>query len=176
MKLLIVYDNSNDRDGLSSAAEKTAEVLRMRGPEVEIFTPLKTKDQICSGCGACKGAGMCVFDPRGKEFMKAAEQSDAFLFAAHGGILGLNVEVKNILEQAASLAKRRGKDPLCGKPAAALLICRRGGRSAAKQMSSLLDKCGFNLPSGKDPEVIREDPPETSETLHKLAQLLADDL
>lgn len=170
MKLLLVYGRL--RDG--SAVEDLEAELRRDGVETEAFSPLKTEDLLCSGCGACRGAGLCVADPRGKEFLKAAGGCDAFLFIASGGLFGLDIDMKNLLERAASLALRREDHPLAGKKAAALLLCRSGGRKSAAQMAELLQKLGLLLPVGVELPVLRRDAPGTAQTLRDLARLLTE--
>ncbi|MGX8692330.1 MAG: flavodoxin family protein [Clostridia bacterium] len=169
MKILFVFGRLKERGAL----EKLAEELRRDGVETEIFSPLKTESLLCSGCGACKGAGMCVADPRGHEFLKAAGTCDGFLFVSSGGLLGLDIDMKNLLERAAALTKRRDGDPLAGKRAAALLLCRRGGRKSAAQMAELLRKLDLRLPESGELPVFRGDEPEAAEAQRTLARELA---
>ena len=173
MKILLIQGSLRDRDGLFAALEGAAEELRQTGLEAEIFRPIKTEGLICSGCGACKGAGMCIYDPRGQDFVKAAAACDGFLFAAPGGLFGLDVDMKNFLERVAALSSRRDPDPLAGKNAAAVVLCRRGGR-AAGQMAALLRQLGLRLPEGREVPAVRGD--ESVQTLRALARLLAEQI
>ena len=170
MKLLLVYGRL--RDG--GAIDAVTESLRQSGVETEIFSPLKTEDLLCSGCGACRGAGMCVADPRGKEFLKAAADCDALLLIAGGGLFGLDVDMKNLLERTASLAQRRDGDPPAGKRAAALLFCRGSGRKTADQMAALLRKLGWRLPESGGLPVLAPDSPEKEHALCALAKRLTE--
>ncbi len=171
MRILFVYGRLRGR-GPNEALAAAAEELRQAGVEVEVFSPLKTESLLCSGCGACRGAGLCVADPRGHEFLKAAGSCDGFLFAASGGLLGLDIDMKNLLERAASLTKRRDSDPLAGKRAAALMFCRRGGRKSAAQLAELLQKLALRLPESGEVPVFRGDEPTTAETLLALVREL----
>lgn len=141
MKLLLVYGRL--RGGLAIAAENAAEELRRSGVETEVFSPLKTESLLCSGCGACHGAGMCRADPRGGEFLRAAAGCDGFLIAAPAGLLGLNVDLRNLLMRAAELTARSKNDPFAGKPAA-LIGGRLSGR-AAKELRELTEALGLRL-------------------------------
>ncbi len=174
MKLMLVFGRLRERDPLRFAVEDLKAELRRDGVETEVFSPLKTEDLLCSGCGACRGAGLCVADPRGKEFLKAAGGCDAFLFVSPGALLGLDIDMKNLLERAASLVQSREVNPMAGKRAAALLLCRSGGRKSADQMTALLQKLGLLLPEGVELPVLRRDAPDTAQTLRDLARLLTE--
>ena len=141
--------------------------------ETEAFSPLKTENLLCSGCGACRGAGLCVADPRGKELLKAAAGCDALLFVTSGSLFGLDIDMKNLLERAASLALRREVNPMAGKRAAVLLLCRSGGRRSADQIAALLQKLGLMPESGGLP-VLAPGSPDTAQTLRDLARLLTE--
>lgn len=167
MKLMLVYGRL--RDG---AVDALTEQLRRSGVETEIFSPLKTENLLCSGCGACRGAGMCVADPRAKDFLKAAGGCDAFLFISPGALLGLDIDMKNLLERAASLVQSREVNPMAGKRAAALLLCRIGGRKTADQMAALLRKLGLSLPESGGLPKLAPDSPEKAQALCTLAKLL----
>ena len=143
MKLLLVVGRLRERDPLRGSVAALAEDLRQSGVETEVFSPLKTEDLLCSGCGACKGAGMCVADPRGKEFLKAAAGCDGFLIAAPVGLLGLGIDLRNLLMRAAELTARSKNDPFAGKPAA--LIVGRLSRKAAKELRELTQALGLDL-------------------------------
>ena len=171
MRLLLVYGRLRERGGLRAAVEALTEELRKNGVETEAFSPLKTEDLLCSGCGACRGAGLCVADPRGKEFLKAAGGCDALLFISSGSLFGLDIDMKNLLERAVSLALRRGDRPLAGKKAAALLLCRSGGRKSADQIAALLQKLGLMPESG---EVTVTGSDESAQALCALARLLTE--
>lgn len=141
MKLLLVCGRL--RGALAAEAENAAEELRRSGVETEVFSPLKTESLLCSGCGACRGAGMCRADPRGGEFLRAAAGCDGFLIAAQTGLLGLGVDLRNLLMRAAELTARSKTDPFAGKPAA-LIGGRLSGR-AAKELRELTEALGLRL-------------------------------
>ena len=174
MKLLLVHGRLRERDPLRIAVEDLKAELRRCGMDTEPFSPLKTEDLLCSGCGACKGAGLCVADPRAKEFLRAADGCDALLFISSGSLFGLDIDMKNLLERAASLVLRRGDRPLAGKKAAALLLCRSGGRKSADQIAALLQKLGLRPPEGGGLSVLAPGSPDTAQALCALARLLTE--
>lgn len=176
MKLLLTNGSLRKGDGLPAAASLAAEKLDREGLETQLFQPVKTEDLPCSGCGACKGAGMCVADPRAGEFLRAAQDCGAFLFLAPAGLLGPDIGIKNFLERIAQLAARRKDSPLAGKPAAALLVVRRGeGSGAAKQLRELLRAAGFRLRGADAVRVCRAGDPGIPEALAALAAALGEE-
>lgn len=163
MKILLVNGSLRRGDACGEAVQKAAERLKAAGAETEVFWPVRTEDLPCSGCGACRGAGMCVADPRAGEFLKAAAACDVLLVFAPIGLLGLGVPLKNLLERAALLSARKGGLLLEGRRAAALQTGRQSAR-AAQQLAALLEQLGlFPLrEDGGEPEKllaewIRED-------------------
>lgn len=171
MKVLLINGSLSKREGLRAALDEAAKELTKAGLETELFWPIKTENLACSGCGACKGAGMCVYDRRGHEFVKAAADCDAFLFAAPAGLLGMDINMKNFLERILSLTQRR--ETLKGKYAAAMIVCRMGGRKAAAQTDELLRRIGLLFPEGAEPPVVKPDDPRREEILHGLGAALA---
>lgn len=173
MKVLLINGSLSERGALSALLEEAAEELKKAGLETELFWPIKTKSLMCSGCGACKGAGMCVADPRGREFVAAAAGCDGFLFAAPSGLLGIDVDMKNFLERIVSLTQRLETHALKGKSAAALVLCRAGGKKAAAQTDELLRRIGLRLPEGTETPVLRPKDPQREESLHRICAALA---
>ncbi len=142
MKLLLVNGSLRRFDACAEAVAREEARLREQGADTEVFWPVKTENLACSGCGACRGAGMCVADPRAAEFLKAAADCEALLFFVPVGLLGPAVDVKNFIERAAALNRARGGKPLAGKRAAAFPVGRSGER-AEKQVAALLAGLGL---------------------------------
>ena len=143
MKILLINGSLRAKDACGEAVQRAAERLRGAGAETEVFWPVRTADLPCSGCGVCRGAGMCVADPRAGEFLRAAASCELLAFFAPVGLLGVGVPLKNLMERAALLSSRRGGQLLEGKRAAALPIGRRSA-SSARQLARLLS--GLGLP------------------------------
>lgn len=135
MKILLVNGSLKARDACSQAVNDAAGRLKSSGADTEIFWPILTKDIPCGGCGACKGSGMCVADPKGGEFIKAASSADILLFFAPAGLFGISIPLKNLMDRAAFLCSKKQDFPLKGKSAAAIPV----GRSSAKIIKQLDD-------------------------------------
>lgn len=149
MKLLLINGSPRANDACGEAVRRAAERMSAAGAETGIFWPVKTENLACSGCGACRGAGMCVADPRAGEFLKTAAEYDTLLFFAPAGLLGLGIDGKNFLERIAGLNRRQEGRPLADKSAAGILIGRKSSRNAG-QLAELLSKLGLPQPAEDD--------------------------
>lgn len=146
MRVLLINGSLRQGDACAAAVRRAAERLEAAGADAAIFWPVKTENLACSGCGACRGKGMCVADPRAAEFLKAAAEYDALLFVVPVGLFGPGVDVKNFLERVAELNRRQQGRPLAGKCAAALTAGRRSERNAAR-VRDLLSAFGLSAPA-----------------------------
>ena len=144
MKVLLINGSLRANDACGEAVRRAEAQLAGAGAETGVFWPVKTENLPCSGCGACRGAGMCVADPRAGEFLRAAAQSDGFMIAAPVGLLGLGMDLRNLLKRAAELAARSRNNPFAGKPAAPLIIGRLN-RRAARELRELTQALGLEL-------------------------------
>ncbi len=144
MKLLLVNGEAAENGPGRKSLDAIAKSFEEEGCQTELFWPVRTKNMLCSGCGACRGAGMCVADPRGGEFLRAAAGCDGFVLAAPVGLLGLGIDFRNLLRRASELTARSSKNPFAGKPAAPLIIGRLS-RRAAKELRELAGALGLNL-------------------------------
>ena len=156
MRVLLIDGGRRPEDPCREALRRAEERLRAAGHETELFWPLYTEDLPCSGCGACRGAGMCVADPRAGAFLKAAAACGGFVLAAPMGLLGPDVHVKNLLERAVVLAARRENSPFAGKQALALPVGRQSARGE-RQLAALLDELGLRAPDETLAALIKEE-------------------
>ncbi len=143
MKVLLVNGSLKANDACGKSVKEAAVRLESAGADTEIFWPVLTKAIPCGGCGACRGSGMCVSDPKGGEFVKAASFADILLLFAPAGLFGVGIPLKNLIERAAFLCAKKQDFPLKGKSAAAIPV----GRSSAKiskQLDALLNVLELN--------------------------------
>lgn len=171
MKLLLVNGSLKEKDAASAVLDAAAEKLISFKAEIERFWPIQSENLICSGCGACKGSGMCVYDPRGLDFVKAAAASDGLLFVLPAGLFGLDVPVRNFLERVKALTRKQSRSPVFGKPAVAVILCRLGGgKKAAQQAEDFLSGLGLCLPAAGEVPVLSGDDEAAAQTLFRLAK------
>ena len=166
MKLLLVNGSRREKGEEGALLDAAMGEISSAEAQIERFWPIQSEHLICSGCGACKGSGMCVYDPRGLDFVKAAAASEGILFVLPAGRLGLDVPVRNFLERVKALTPKPDASPLVGKPAAAVILCRRGtGKKAAKQAADLLGELGLRLPGEGEVPVFSGDPADVQALL-----------
>lgn len=172
MKLLLVDGSARENTPVGAVLDELSAALSARGIETERFWPISDPRALCSGCGACRGAGVCVNDLRPADFVKAAVDCDGFVFAAPTNLTGtrLRTDMKNFLAAAFSRAARREENPLNGKCAAVLLTARGRGAAVFTRFRTVLDGAGLR-PAG---EALRL--PATQEQIERLAQALCDAL
>lgn len=128
MKVMLVNGSPHESGCTYTALCEAEKVFKENGIETEIYW-LKT-DPIpgCIGCGACRMLGKCFYDNDPvNAFVEAAKSADGFIFgspvhyAAAGGLL------TSFMDR----SFYSGGSAFRGKPAAAVVSCRRGGASAA---------------------------------------------
>lgn len=147
MKVLLV-NGSLKQDGACAEALAEAEKrLRGQGAETAVFWPVRTENLACSGCGACKGAGMCVADPRPGAFLREAAEFDTLVFFIPVGLFGPSVDMIHFIRRVAQINSTREGKRLAGKTAAAIAVGRRSAKNDAR-VRALLAELG--LPEKED--------------------------
>ncbi len=143
MRALLINGGAQRNEGCAAVEKR----LREQGAETAVFWPIRTENLPCSGCGACRGAGMCVADPRPGAFLKEAAAFDTLVFLIPVGLFGPSVDMKNFIGRAAALNRAREGKWLAGKVAAAVPLGRRSAKNDAR-VRALLAELG--LPEKED--------------------------
>ena len=172
MKLLLVDGSARENTPVGAVLDELSAALSARGIETERFWPISDPRALCSGCGACRGAGVCVNDLRPADFVKAAVDCDGFVFAVPANLLGtrLRTDTKHFLTAAFSRAARRKENPLTGKCTAMLIAARGSGGAVQAQLRAELEAAGLR-PVGEALKL-----PAAQEQIERLAQALCDAL
>lgn len=128
MKVILVNGSPHEQGCTYTALCELAKTLNDNKIETEIFWIGNKPVMGCIGCGACKkGLGHCFNEDIVSDFIARAKDADGFVFgspvhyAAAGGSLTCFMD----------RAFYSGGAVMAGKPAAAVVSCRRGGASAA---------------------------------------------
>lgn len=128
MKVILVNGSPHEQGCTYTALCELAKTLNDNKIETEIFWIGNKPVMGCIGCGACKkGLGHCFNEDIVSDFIARAKDADGFVFgspvhyAAAGGSLTCFMD----------RAFYSGGSVMAGKPAAAVVSCRRGGASAA---------------------------------------------
>ncbi len=177
MKVLLV-NGSPRKEGCTYTALCEAEKV-LREQEIETEQMWLGTDAIagCIGCGACAESGRCFRDDIVNIFLEKAADTDGFLFGSPVHFASASGAITSFMDRAFY-----GRGALfAGKPAAAVVSCRRGGASAAfDQMNKYFSICNmpivtsqyWNQVHGNTPEQVLQDE-EGLQTMRTLALNMA---
>ena len=178
MKVLLVNGSPHRHGCTDMALQETAKELEKQGIHTEIFWVGAKPISGCMGCGACKkGLGKCVVEDTVNQFTALAAQADGFIFGSPVHYAAISGAMTSFMDR----AFYSGGQHLAGKPAAAVVSCRRGGASAAfDQMNKyftissmpVVSSQYWNQVHGSTPEQVLQDL-EGIQTLQTLARNMA---
>ncbi len=177
MKVLLINGSPREQGCTHRALQEAAQTLARRGIETELVWVGNKPMPGCIACGKCREIGKCVFDDAVNRIIEKLDTYDGFLFGTpvyYGGPSGQILSLMNRLFYSAS-----GK--MAGKPAAAVVSCRRGGASAAFQQMNMhfmmtnmivVTSQYWNQVHGNTPEQVEQDK-EGLQTVRTLAENMA---
>lgn len=128
MKVLLV-NGSPHREGCTyTALKEVAGELEKNGVETEIMWLGVDAIAGCIGCGACAKTGKgCFRKDVVNEFVEKAGEADGYIFGSPVHYAAASGALTSFMDR----AFYSGGSKMSGKPAAAVVSCRRGGASAA---------------------------------------------
>lgn len=174
MKVLLVNGSPHQHGCTYTALREAADALEARGIDTEILWVGNGPVAGCTACGSCRKTGKCVFDDIVNRIIENIQSYDGFIFGSpvyYGGPSGQILSAMNRLFFAASAHMK-------GKPAAAVVSCRRGGASAAFQQMNMhfqmtnmivITSQYWNQVHGNTPDEVRQDQ-EGLQTMRTLAE------
>ncbi len=127
MKVLLVNGSPHKEGCTYTALQEVAGVLNKKGIETEIFWLGVKEIAGCIGCGACGKTGECFRKDIVNEFVEKAEEADGYIFGSPVHYAAASGAITSFMDR----AFYSGGKKMTGKPAAAVVSCRRGGASAA---------------------------------------------
>ncbi len=128
MKVLLVNGSPHREGNTFIALSEVAETLRMLGDEAEIVWIDNRPVRGCIACGSCAKTGKCAFDDDVMpEILAKAAEADGIVVGSPVYYAGPNGALCAVLDRMFYSGGRF----LQRKPAAAVVVCRRGGASAA---------------------------------------------
>lgn len=127
MKVLMINSSPHKNGCTFTALSEMAETLKAEGIETEIFHIGKKPIIGCQACGACRKTGKCAFEDSVNEAAAKLAEADALVVGSPVYYASVSGQICCFLDRLFYSAG--GK--LRGKPAAAVVSCRRGGASAA---------------------------------------------
>lgn len=127
MKVLLLNGSPHAQGCTYTALNEVGATLKKHGIDTELIHVGTRPVAECIACGSCKGGAPCIFDDGVNALAARLEEFDALVVGAPVYYAGPSAQVCAFLDRLFYSAG--GK--LTGKPAAAVVSCRRGGASAA---------------------------------------------
>ena len=177
MKVLLLNGSPHAKGCTYTALREVGAALEARGIAAEIVQVGTKAVAQCIACGKCAGGAPCIFDDGVNVLAARLEEFDAIVVGAPVYYAGPSAQVCAFLDRLFYSAG--GK--LRGKPAAAVVSCRRGGASAAfdrlnKYFSinsmPIVTSQYWNQVHGNRPEEVLQDE-EGLQTMRTLAENMA---
>lgn len=177
MKVLLVNGSPHAKGCTYTALEEIANTLEKNGIESEIFQTGNKPIQGCIGCMSCKKTGHCFNQDIVSDFLEKAEKADGYVFGSPVHYAAASGSITSFMDR----AFYSGGSKLAGKPAAAIVSCRRGGASSAfDQLNKyftincmpIVSSQYWNQVHGSTPEEVKQDE-EGLQTMRTLANNMA---
>lgn len=127
MKVLLVNGSPRENGCTFTALSEAAARLNAQGIETEIFQLSRSPISGCIACGSCKKTGKCFKDDKVNEFASMIDEADGFIFGSPVYYAGMAGQLKSFMDRLFYSCSAK----MDGKPACAVVSCRRGGASAA---------------------------------------------
>lgn len=128
MKVLLINGSPHEHGCTYTALREVANILESEGIQTKIFHIGKGAVHGCIACGNCRKTGTCIFeDDVLADLAKECSSADGFIIGSPVYFAGPNGTLCALLDR---LFFAYGSF-MKGKPAAAVVSCRRGGASAA---------------------------------------------
>ena len=163
MKVLMLNGSPHEKGCVYTALCEVAEQLRKEGIESEIMHMGAKPVAGCVACGSCAKTGRCFFgDDKVNECAEKLRAADAFIVGSPVYYAGPNGALCAFLDRLFYSASKS----FAGKPAAAVVNCRRGGASAAFERLNkyftianmpVIPSSYWNSTHGRTPEQVRRD-------------------
>jgi multimeric flavodoxin WrbA len=179
MKVLLVNGSPHEKGSTFAALQEIANTLNRQGIKVEIFQLGSRPISGCIGCGACTKLGKCFMRDQVNEFLEKSAEADGFVFGSPVHFASGSGMLTCFMDRVFYVNfKTRVLDH---KPAASVVICRRGGATAAfDQLNKyftisnmpIVSSQYWNMVHGNTPEEIKKDL-EGIQILHTLGKNMA---
>lgn len=178
MKVLLINGSPHGNGCVFTALSEVSDTLKKHGIDTEIFQLGSTPLRGCMGCGACAQLDSCAFrEPVYDSILPKLKEANGYIFGSPVYYAGPSGNLCGFLDR---LFYSAGK-LMRGKPAAAVVNCRRGGASAAydrlnkyftiNQMPVISSQY-WNSTHGTTPEQVKQDL-EGLQTMRTLANNMA---
>ena len=178
MKVLLVNGSPHEEGCTWTALKEVAGALEKNGVQTEIIWLGVGEIAGCIGCGACaREGGGCFRRDVVNEFVEKAASADGFVFGSPVHYAAASGALTAFMDR----DFYSGGGNMAGKPAAAVVSCRRGGASAAFDQINkyftincmpVISSQYWNQVHGNSPEQVRQDE-EGMQTMRTLGNNMA---
>ncbi len=127
MKVILVNGSPHKSGCTNRALTEIANTLNSKGIETEILWLGTDPISGCRGCGACAKIGKCVIDDTVNEIAPKIIEADGVVFGSPVHYAAASGAISAFMDRLFYSSSKK----LAGKPACAVVSCRRGGASAA---------------------------------------------
>lgn len=174
MKVLLINGSPNEHGCTYTALCEAADVFSKNGIETEILYLGKAPVAGCIACGACRSTGRCFVDDKANEVLAKLDSIDGLIVGSPVYYAGVSGQITSFLDR----LFYAGGGKMAGKPAAAVVSCRRGGASAAFEILNkyfmmtnmpVVSSQYWNQVHGNTPEEVKRDL-EGLQTIRTLAE------
>lgn len=127
LKVILVNGSPHEKGCTYTALCEMSKELNKNRISTEVFWVGNKPIAGCIACRACAKLGRCFAVDNVNDFVEKARNADGFVFGSPVYYAGMCGSLKSFMDR----AFYSGGSAFIGKPAAAVVSCRRGGASAA---------------------------------------------
>lgn len=174
MKVLLINGSPHEHGCTYTALCEASDTFLKNNIETEILSLGKTPIPGCIACGTCRNTGRCFVDDKVNEVIARLDSIDALIVGSPVYYAGISGQITSFLDR----LFYAGGGKMAGKPAAAIVSCRRGGASAAFEIINkyfmmtnmpVVTSQYWNQVHGNTPDEVRKDL-EGLQTVRTLAE------
>ena len=125
MKIMLVNGSPHENGSTARALKEAQSVFKKHEIAATIFWIGIEPIAGCTACKTCQSTGRCYQKDQVNAFLEKAEDTDGFVFASPVYFAGITGPLKCFMDRVFYCGV------FSGKPAAAIVSCRRGGASTA---------------------------------------------
>lgn len=165
MKVLLVNGSPHKKGCVNRALEEISTTLEKYEISSDFFWVGNKPIQSCTGCGSCMQTGRCCHKDKVNDFLEIASQYDGFIFGSPVHFASATGAMTSFMDRV-FFAGEFNSNTFGGKPAAAVVSCRRAGSTATlDQLNKYIVFSGmpmvpsqyWNLVHGNTPEEVELD-------------------
>ena len=174
MKVLLVNGSPRQFGCTYTALSEVAATLNAEGVETELLWLGTAPVSGCLACKNCKKDGKCIIDDAVNDISARAAEFDGFIFGSPVYFAGPSGQIQSFMDR----LFHGSRGIFRGKPAAAVVSCRRGGATFAFQRLNFYFQINsmpvvssqyWNQVHGSTPDEVRQDV-EGLQTMRTLAR------